>query len=163
MSGLTRARDTVWGELVKVQIPIEAPETCHLYFSFRNRSVVPSSSSTRTAEQPFAFAYLPLFARNDLFQTDGSHTLVLYRWDLSVSVPGFYLQGPATRQIDRAINPLPPAVMHTLVPLPDTFVARTLLVSTDHTQNETLVKLLRWRTELLQSPETTRNVLAQLA
>ncbi|GAA5966995.1 hypothetical protein JCM3765_003676, partial [Sporobolomyces pararoseus] len=149
-----------WGELVKVEVPLEGTQDCHLYFSFKNRSTNPA---LRTTEQPFAFAYFPLFARQEAFQPDGSHNLVLYRWDRSVSVPAFYLQGPPTREIDQSLPALPPAVTHTLVPLHDTFTIRTFLVSTFHTQNETLLKLLRWKTDLLQDPELAKETLSKLA
>ncbi|GAA6011108.1 hypothetical protein JCM11491_006730, partial [Sporobolomyces phaffii] len=151
-----------WGELVKVDLPLEDVENCHLYFTFRSRSIT-ATTPNRNAEQPFAFAYFPLFAREGAFQPDGSHTLVLYRWDRSVSVPAFYLQGPAARPLDRALAPLPPAVTHTLVPLQDTFVLRSFLVSTLHTQNETLLRLLAWRTGSLQDPELAKETLSQLA
>lgn len=80
-----------------------------------------------------------------------------------MSVPAFYLQGPPTRELDQPLPALPPAVTHTLVPLHDTFTIRSFLVSTYHTQNETLLKLLQWKTDLLQDPELARETLSKLA
>ncbi|GAA5897476.1 guanine nucleotide exchange factor DCK1 [Sporobolomyces salmoneus] len=164
-STVFRAKNNpTWGELVKVEIPLETPEDCHLYFSFRNRSIGPSSASASTStSHPFAFAYFPLFAHRDKAQLDGSHNLVLYRWDRSVSVPSFYLRGASTREADRPLPNLPPAVTHTLVPLQDTFTIRSFLVSTYHTQNETLIKLLRWKTDLLQDHDLAQETLSKLA
>lgn len=158
-----RSIDIAWGELVKVDVPLEETENCHLYFTFRSRSLSPTPS-TQSPESPFAFAYFPLFTSSSqsAFQPDGSHNLVLYRWDRSVSVPGFYLQGPAIQDPDLSLPPLPPAVSHTLIPLQDTFIIRSFLVSTYHTQNETLLKLLRWKTDLSQDPALAKEILTQL-
>lgn len=146
-----------------MDVPLEEAENCHLYFTFRSRSLSPSSS-THSTGPPFAFAYFPLFTNSSqsAFQPDGSHNLVLYRWDRSVSVPAFYLQGPPTQDSSRSLPPLPPAVSHTLVPLQDTFIIRSYLVSTYHTQNETLLKLLRWKTDLSQDPTLATEILTQL-
>ncbi|GAA5944251.1 guanine nucleotide exchange factor DCK1 [Sporobolomyces koalae] len=151
-----------WGELVKVEIPLEHAEDHHLYFTFRSRSLSTSSSSQRAADMPFAFAYFPLFANSTTFQPDGSHNLVLYRWDRSVSVPSFYTQGPAIRDSARPLPALPPAVSHDLVPLQDTLIIRSFLVSTYHTQNTTILSLLDWQNTLSQDPALTKQTLSDL-
>ncbi|CEQ42400.1 SPOSA6832_04218 [Sporobolomyces salmonicolor] len=151
-----------WGELVKVEVPVERMEDCHLFFVFRARGSRMGTVSSRGLEPPFAFAYFPLFLENSAFQNDGSHTLVLYRYDRPVAVPSFYFQVPSTHDPVQPLAPLPPSVSRTLFPLRDTMVIRSFLVSTTYTQNETLLKLLRWEKELLPDPELMKDTLTKL-
>ncbi|GAA5903536.1 hypothetical protein JCM5296_006854 [Sporobolomyces johnsonii] len=151
-----------WGELVKVEVPVERMEDCHLFFVFRARGSRMGTVSSRGLEPPFAFAYFPLFLENSAFQNDGSHTLVLYRYDRTVAVPSFYFQVPSTHDPVQPLAPLPPSVSRTLFPLRDTMVIRSFLVSTTYTQNETLLKLLRWEKELLPDPELMKDTLTKL-
>ncbi|GJN92547.1 hypothetical protein Rhopal_005577-T1 [Rhodotorula paludigena] len=145
-----------WGELVKLDIPVEQMEECHVFLTIRNRA------ARTSPEQPFAFAFFPLFPHSTAFQTDGSHTLALYRCDKTVAVPSSYLQAPSTYDASHQLAPVPPAVSRTLVPLKDTIVVRSFLVSTTYTQNETLLRLLRWEQELLPDPELMRDTLTKL-
>ncbi|GAA5859498.1 hypothetical protein JCM1840_004642 [Sporobolomyces johnsonii] len=151
-----------WGELVKVEVPVERMEDCHLFFVFRARGSRMGTVSSRGLEPPFAFAYFPLFLENSAFQNDGSHTLVLYRYDRTVAVPSFYFQVPSIHDPVQPLAPLPPSVSRTLFPLRDTMVIRSFLVSTTYTQNETLLKLLRWEKELLPDPELMKDTLTKL-
>ncbi|GAA5960183.1 hypothetical protein JCM21900_000431 [Sporobolomyces salmonicolor] len=151
-----------WGELVKVEVPVERMEDCHLFFVFRARGSRMGAVSSRGLEPPFAFAYFPLFLENSAFQNDGSHTLVLYRYDRPVAVPSFYFQVPSTHDPVQPLASLPPSVSRTLFPLRDTMVIRSFLVSTTYTQNETLLKLLRWEKELLPDPELMKDTLTKL-
>ncbi|GAA5913444.1 hypothetical protein JCM6882_001962 [Rhodosporidiobolus microsporus] len=143
-----------WGELVK----LPAESDAHLFFSFRNRN------SRSGHDLPFAFAYFPLCAEGSTaFQSDGSHTLVLYKYDRNVAAPAFYFQVPATHDTSRQLAPLPPSVSRTLLPLKDSFVSiRSFLVSTTFTQNSTLLRLLRWEAELLPDPDLMKDTLAKL-
>ncbi|GAA6012300.1 hypothetical protein JCM10207_002794 [Rhodosporidiobolus poonsookiae] len=146
-----------WGELVKLAVAVETMEQSHLFFTFRNRI------SRSGIDVPFAFAYFPLFHDSSAFQTDGSHTLVLYKYDRQVAVPSFYFQVPSTYDASRQLAPLPPSVSRTLFPLKDsTMVLRSFLVSTTYTQNETLLRLLRWEAELLPDPELLKETLTKL-
>ncbi|BGP50279.1 Deoxycytidine kinase 1 [Rhodotorula kratochvilovae] len=146
-----------WGELVKLAVPVERMEECHLFFTFRNRTV------RNAPDQPFAFAYFPLFPdSSSAFQADGSHTLVLYRYDKPVASPSFYFQVPAVYDASRQVPALPPSVSKTLFPLRDTMTIRSYLVSTTFTQNETLLRLLRWEQDLVDDPELMRATLTKL-
>lgn len=137
-------------------------ENAHVFFTFRARGGKDRGTVSGTAgERPFAFAYFPLFRDNSAFQTDGAHTLILYRYDRSIATPATYFQAPST--YDRGqLPPLPQAVSKTLQPLKDTMVIRTFLVSTRYTQNETLLKLLRWESELLEDPELLKETLVKV-
>ncbi|GAA5945387.1 hypothetical protein JCM10213_005960, partial [Rhodosporidiobolus nylandii] len=158
-----------WGELVKLSVPVKTMEDSHLFFTFRNR--VGRSGH----DVPFAFAYFPLFLDSSSstsassstsppahFQPDGSHTLVLYKYDRAVAVPSFYFQVPSAYDASRQLAPLPPSVSRTLFPLKDTMVIRSFLVSTTFTQNETLLRLLRWETELVGDKEAIKDTLTKL-
>ncbi|GAA5832812.1 hypothetical protein JCM11251_005773 [Rhodosporidiobolus azoricus] len=143
-----------WGELMK----ISAEQNAHLFFSFRNRN------SRSGLDPPFAFAYFPLCPEgNSAFQPDGSHTLVLYKYDRTVATPPFYFQVPSVYDSSRQLAPLAPSVSRTLIPLKDSFVIiRSFLVSSTFTQNQTLLRLLRWEQELLSDPELMKDTLAKL-
>ncbi|KAM0753228.1 hypothetical protein T439DRAFT_342381 [Meredithblackwellia eburnea MCA 4105] len=158
----------IWGELVKLDIPIDIMEQCHVFFTFRARGSKdkgPTSSANgpggASQEKPFAFAYFPLFLENSAFVPDGSHSLVLYRYERNCATSQFYLQAPPTVPAGRSPI-LPPSIAKTLIPLKDTMSVRTFLVSTRYTQNETLLKLLRWESALLSNKEELKEVLVKL-
>ncbi|KPV73694.1 uncharacterized protein RHOBADRAFT_54888 [Rhodotorula graminis WP1] len=145
-----------WAENVKLAIAPERIVDCHLFLTVRNRA-------RASSDPPFAFAYLPLFpASSSAFLSDGIHTLVLYRYDHQVASPSFYLQVPAVHDSSRQGPSVPPAVAKTLIPLRDTVTLRTHLVSTAHTQNETILRLLRWQQDLVHDPDLMRDTLAKL-
>jgi dedicator of cytokinesis protein 3 len=146
-----------WGELIKVGVPVETMQECHLFLSFRTRNIKGGS------DVPFAFAYFPLCVDDSAFQTDGSHNLVLYKYDRQIAVPSFYFQVPSVYNANRQIAPLPPSVSRTLFPLKDSVVVlRSFLVSTTYTQNETLLRLLKWESQLLPNPELMKDTLTKL-
>lgn len=143
-------------------------EDCHLFFTFRSRGSKDKTASTSTAptasliDKPFAFAYFPLFLDTSAFVGDGSHTLVLYRYDKNVATPQYYFEAPPLHaMIDRLPAP-PSGIKSPLVTLKDTMVVRSFLVSTRFTQNETLLKLLKWETTLLEDADELRDVLTKL-
>ncbi|KAK4698793.1 hypothetical protein P7C70_g7476, partial [Phenoliferia sp. Uapishka_3] len=151
-----------WGELVKLEIPIEIMPQCHIFFTFRSRgSKDRASSASNGIEKPFAFAYFPLFLDNAAFVPDGSHSLVLYRYERNCATSQFYFQAPPT--VEAGKSPvLSPSILKTLIPIKDTISIRSFLVSTFYTQNETLLKLLKWETSLSQDQEALKDVLTKL-
>ncbi|KAI8452969.1 hypothetical protein BY996DRAFT_6415054 [Phakopsora pachyrhizi] len=157
-----------WGELLKLDISSEAIEDCHLFFTFRNRSEKPNRSGAGTAanpqslvDKPFAFAFLPLFSANKTFIPDGEHSLVLFKFDKSCSTPEVYSRVCASLEEGQVTPEITPALSKTLIPLKDTFVVRSFLCSTRHTQNEVLLKLMKWE-ELLDNPVELRDTLTKL-
>ncbi|KAI5478526.1 hypothetical protein MNV49_005055 [Pseudohyphozyma bogoriensis] len=150
----------IWGELSKLDIPVELMPECHLFFTFRARGSAKGSVSSGV-DKPLAFAYLPLFLDNAAFVPDGSHTLVLYRYERSCAVPQTYFQAPPTHQGGQ-VPALPPSISKTLIPLRDTAVVRSFLVSTQYTQNETLLKLLKWEATLGHDLDELKEVLTKL-
>ena len=154
-----------WGELVKLEVPVELIEDCHVFFTFRSRAAKDRgtvSGGGGMVDRPFAFGYLPLFPNNAAFQPDGSHHLVVYRYERGVAEPGLYLQGPSTSPQGRPIGALPLSISKSLIPTRDTMVVRTFLVSTRYTQNGTLLTLLRWEKELADQPDQLKDTLAKL-
>lgn len=152
-----------WGELVKLDIPVELIETCHAFFSFRSRGAKGSLTSPgSTIEKPFAFAYFPLFLDNTAFMSDGSHKLILYKYESTCATPQFYYQAPAILQPGETNAKLPPSIVKTLIPIRDTMVLRSFLVSTTYTQNETLLKLLQWEKVLAGDVNGMKEVLTQV-
>lgn len=129
---------------------------CHLFLTVRNRA-------RSVVDPPFAFAYLPFFpSASSTFQSDGAHTLVLYRYDKQVASPSFYFQVPPVHDSPSVAPSVPPAVSKTLVPLRDTITLATQLVSTEVTQNQTILRLVQWQRGLIHDPELVRDTLAKL-
>ncbi|GAA5856905.1 hypothetical protein JCM8547_008456 [Rhodosporidiobolus lusitaniae] len=146
-----------WGELIKLAVPAETMNECHLFLSYSNRNQRGSS------DVPFAFSYFPLCTDDSTFQTDGSHSLVLYRYSAEIAIPSFYFQAPSTFDASRQLAPLPPSISRTLVPLANSVVVvRSFLVSTTYTQNETLTRLLNWEKQLVGQPELMEETLTKL-
>lgn len=137
-----------FGELMKLQLPLNCPPNWHLYFTFRHRSARDRlARSGAELEKPFAFAYLPLLPDNQSFLEDGSHTLILYRINTPNQVSSdIYLsrlpwttngQKAETLAIDADISRL-------TTPIRDTLTVRSSLCSTKFTQNQVLLSLLNW-------------------
>ena len=146
-----RNNNPTFGELIKLLIPAELMQFCHLFFTFRHRNPKeggrPSTSGGDPLERPFAYAYLPLFPDSRAFLQDGPHTLVLYKADkLSSIPPDMYYGAPAflgPSQRPEAI-PVPGHLAKTAIPGPDSLIIRSFLCSTKITQNPELLGLLNW-------------------
>ncbi|KAJ1032676.1 hypothetical protein NDA16_000699 [Ustilago loliicola] len=172
-----------WGELIKLQLPHDIMEDCHIFFSFRHRSAKeergsaaasngasggpaalasPTSSSSVSMPRPFAHGYLPLFESNRAFIPDGSHTLFLWRTNRPPSQigPDLYFNLPPVIPAGRNLNDvIPPNLASTVQPLRDILTLRTFLVSTKYSQNDVLLKLLNWERLLAEDFEELRSVL----
>ncbi|CAG8777311.1 36374_t:CDS:2, partial [Racocetra persica] len=70
------SNNPTWGELIKLNIPIELFEHAHIFMTFRHRS-----TKDKKEDKIFAFAYMPLFQENQAFISDGKHTVILYKYD----------------------------------------------------------------------------------
>ncbi|PWN49826.1 hypothetical protein IE53DRAFT_316947 [Violaceomyces palustris] len=168
-----------WGELIKLQLPHDIMEDCHLFFSFRHRSskeeraIGPTgsanaASSAQTGPQvhpnrPFAYAYLPLFESNRAFIPDGSHTLFLWRANRAPSQigPDLYFNLPPIVQAGRTHDVVPASLAAIIQPLRDILTLRTFLVSTKYTQNDVLLKLLNWEKIVSDDFDELRSVLTK--
>ncbi|CBQ70585.1 related to dedicator of cytokinesis protein 3 [Sporisorium reilianum SRZ2] len=170
-----------WGELIKLQLPHDIMEDCHLFFSFRHRStkeergsaavsngthatVASQSSSSAAVSRPFAYGYLPLFESNRAFIPDGSHTLFLWRTSRPPGQigPDLYFNLPPVTPAGRSLHDVvPPSLASTVQPLRDILTLRTFLVSTKYSQNDVLLKLLNWERLLAEDYEELRSVLNQ--
>lgn len=94
--------------------------------------------------------------------SDGSHKLILYKYESTCATPQFYYQAPAILQPGETNVKLPPSIVKTLIPIRDTMVLRSFLVSTTYTQNETLLKLLQWEKVLAGDLNGMKEVLTQV-
>lgn len=152
-----------WGELMKLDISSETIEICHLFFTFRNRQEKTHRNSIGQApsDKPFAFTYLPLFSANRTFIPDGEHSLVLFKYDEQSAMPEVYCRVRSTHVPGQAIPEITPALSKLLIPLKDNFVVRSFLCSTLHTQDEVLLRLMKWHT-LLDDPDALRQTLTKL-
>nr|GAT57688.1 predicted protein [Mycena chlorophos] len=140
-----RCNEPTYGELVKVQLPLQGIPQWHLFFTFRNRSA--RERGTRDSDRPFAFAFQPLFPDRRAFVEDGSHTLVLYRADKMAQVPPeLYLTSPPWLASNQRHDQLaiPPEMQRLAPPLRDSLTLRSSLCSTKFTQNPVLLSLLSW-------------------
>lgn len=138
-----------FGELLKLQLPLNEPPNWHLFFTFRHRSSRErgSARSGNELERPFAFAFLPLLPDARAFLEDGSHTLILYR-SSSVSHPSAetYLHRLPWSAAGQRLESLPidQDLMRICPPLRDFLVIRSSLCSTRFTQNQVLLSLMHW-------------------
>ncbi|KAL0072826.1 Deoxycytidine kinase 1 [Marasmius tenuissimus] len=135
----SRCNEPIFGELIKIRLPLESTPRWHLFFLFRNRS-----NKERTS--PFAFAFLPLFPDARAFVEDGGHTLILYRADkLSQISSEMYLNSTSSVLADQRPEqvPISPDLQRLAPPTKDVMSVRTSLCSTKLTQNVVLLNLLQ--------------------
>ncbi|EJU03981.1 hypothetical protein DACRYDRAFT_105054 [Dacryopinax primogenitus] len=161
-----------FGELLKLQLPPDLLQSCHLFFTFRNRRVpdristtintATRSTSTDVADRPFAFGFLPLFPDGKAFVKDGEHVLVLYKAEkLQQIMAPDYLDGPwscADRtKLEQIV--VPPNLAKSATMTRDSLIIRSYLCSTRFTQNSVLLELLAW--EQLSSAQQILAVLSK--
>jgi dedicator of cytokinesis protein 3 len=160
-----RNNQPTFGELIKVQLPLQGVPHWHLFFTFRNRSGrerAISRSGGDPMDRPFAFAFQPLFPDKRAFLEDGSHQLVLYRADrLSQITADQYLA--ATPWLLSGQRPdqvfVPPELQRIAPAMKDSATIRSSLCSTKFTQNPVLLSLLNW--EQLADRELLSTVLTK--
>lgn len=151
-----------WGELMKLDISSEAIEDCHLFFTFRNRQDRNNRNHTPgNIDKPFAFAFLPLFSANQTFIPDGEHNLALFKYDRQSATPEVYCRVNSSLEAGQTAPDITPALSKLLIPSKDAFVVRSFLCSTQHTQNEVLLKLIKWE-RLLDHPQSLQETLTKL-
>ena len=110
-------------------------------------------------DRPFAFAYLPLLDASAAFVADGSHQLVIYRFDQQGAMPSSYFEGPDTAQSNSTI---PAALAKVLVPTRDTLAIRSFLCSTQVTQDPTILQLISWEKTLKSDSARLQEALSKL-
>ncbi|RHZ66608.1 hypothetical protein Glove_306g74 [Diversispora epigaea] len=154
------SNNPMWGELIKLCIPVELIEQAHLFFTFRHRS-----TRDKKEDKIYAFAYIPLFPENRAFISDGKHNLTLYKFDKQLINSSSYLKAPWTPSAT-----IPDTVSvhsftsshstHKLVTSSrESMSIMTFLCSTKYTQNEVLLKLLNWEKQLLSDAHEMVSVL----
>ncbi|POW19236.1 hypothetical protein PSHT_04912 [Puccinia striiformis] len=131
-----------WGELMKLDISSETIEISQ-------------------SDKPFAFSYLPLFSANRTFIPDREHNLILFIYDEQSATPEVYSRVRPTFVPGQLIPGVTLALSKLLIPLKDSFVVRSFLCSTLHTQDEILLRLMKWNT-LLDDPDVLRQTLTKL-
>ncbi|MBW0469397.1 hypothetical protein O181_009112 [Austropuccinia psidii MF-1] len=152
-----------WGELMKLDVSSEIIEDCHLFFTFRNRQEKPPRQNNGLVQldRPFAFGYLPLFSSNRTFIPDGEHDLALFKYEKHSAMPEVYTRVSPLLQPGQVVPEITPSLSKFLIPLKDSFIVRSFLCSTRYTQNEVLLKLMKWET-LLADPVDLRDTLTKL-
>ncbi|KAM0790738.1 hypothetical protein ACM66B_004593 [Microbotryomycetes sp. NB124-2] len=129
-----KSSSPAWGELYKLQLSQQDLRRCHLFFTVQ---VIEGAEGDR----PAAFAFLPLFREDGLFQADGPHELVLYRYDDSVDHSALYLDCSST-VASQEFEKQKLDAMYTSTHASITI--RTLLHSNVETQDPRMAALLRW-------------------
>jgi hypothetical protein len=157
-----RNNQPTYGELIKVQLPLQGVPQWHLFFTFRNRSGRERMINREPLDRPFAFAFQPLFPDKRAFLEDGSHQLVLYRADrLHHITPDQYLASTpwllSGQRPDQVF--VPPELQRIAPPMKDSATIRSSLCSTKFTQNPVLLSLLNW--EQLADRELLSTVLTK--
>ena len=139
-----------FGELLKLQLPLNEPPNWHLYFTFRHRSSrdrPTTRGGVGELERPFAFSFLPLLPDSRAFLEDGSHTLILYRISAINQIPpSVYLSKlPWTSGNQRVEGiSMDSDLIRMCPPIRDSLVIRSSLCSSKFTQNQVLLSLLNW-------------------
>ncbi|KAE9401567.1 cytoplasmic protein [Gymnopus androsaceus JB14] len=144
-----RCHEPTFGELIKLQLPLDGIPSWHLFFTFRIRSARERAGSrpSEKLDPAYAFAFLPLYPEKRAFVEDGAHNLVMYRADkLSQVTPEQYLSSPCCLLPNQKPESLAiSADMQRNAPaLRDSLVIRSSLCSTKYTQNPVLLNLLNW-------------------
>lgn len=149
-SSADRRRTAAWGELLRLDIAQDRVQDCHLFFTFRNRTEKVKGGVV-SLDKPFAFAFLPFVSPSKTFIADGAHDLGLFRSDKRSAEPDVYLGSLSS-----------PDGNAQLAPIKDSFLVRTFLCSTYLTQDETLLRLMKWDNGLLDRSDDVHEVLAKL-
>ncbi|KAG6854061.1 hypothetical protein C0991_011039 [Blastosporella zonata] len=145
-----RCNEPTFGELIKIQLPLDGRPLWHLFFTFRNRTGRERASGkggSEAADRPFAFAFQPLFPDNHAFVEDGSRLLVMYRADKLSQIPtDVYLAASSWLAAGQKSDQIaiPPDMQRLAPPMKDTLTIRSSLCSTRFTQNPVLLQLLNW-------------------
>ncbi|KAG6908384.1 hypothetical protein DXG01_004813 [Tephrocybe rancida] len=145
-----RCNEPTFGELIKIQLPLEGRPLWHLFFTFRNRTGrerANGKGGSDAADRPFAFAFQPLFPDNHAFVEDGSRLLVMYRADKLLQIPTeVYLAAPSWLPAGQKPDQITvhPDMQRLAPPMKDTLTIRSSLCSTRFTQNPVLLHLLNW-------------------
>lgn len=118
---------TLWDQTLCIRLPMEKVTDAHLVLSVADAPGF-----------PFALAWMPLWDKH-AFRKDGNHSLILHAYDKSTSTfsetgKGVYLDLPWDHS----------TVKEKEVPI-SSLEVKTLLVSTEFSQDRTLASLLNWR------------------
>ncbi|KAG6829556.1 hypothetical protein H0H92_004225 [Tricholoma furcatifolium] len=145
-----RCNEPTFGELIKIQLPLEGKPLWHLFFTFRNRTGrerLGGKGGLDATDRPFAFAFQPLFPDGQAFVEDGSRLLVMYRADKLAHISAdTYLAAPSWLPAGQKADQLAvsPDMQRLTPPIRDTLTIRSSLCSTRFTQNPILLHLLNW-------------------
>ena len=159
-----------WGELVKLELPDDLIEQCHLFFTIRHRSTKEERTTQSTAaalaesNKPIAYGYFPLFAPSKAFVADGSHSITLFksqRHGSSLSPDLYFNLHPTLDPGRSGVESIPMHLQGVFQPLRDSLIVRTFLVSTRYTQNEVILRLINWSSSLANDVNSLRSVLTQ--
>lgn len=120
--------DALWDQTICIRLPLEKVQDAHIVLSVADAPGF-----------PFALAWMPLWDK-DAFRQDGNHSLILHAYDKSTSTfsnagQGMYLNLPWDHA---TLESRPEAPIASLE-------VKTLLVSTEFSQDRTLANLLNWR------------------
>ncbi|KAG6878530.1 hypothetical protein C0993_004428 [Termitomyces sp. T159_Od127] len=160
-----RCNEPTFGELFKIELPLEWRPLWHLFFTFRNRTGrerINIKGGSDATDRPFAFAFQPLFPDNHAFLEDGGRTLIMYRVDKSSQIPAeVYLAAPSWLPAGQKVDQITihPDIQRFAQPLRDTLTIRSSLCSTKFTQNPILLHLLNW--EKLDDRDTLSTILTK--
>lgn len=121
--------NNVWDQTICIRLPLEKVVDAHIVLSIADAPGF-----------PFALAWMPLWDKH-AFRHDGSHSLILHAYDKSTSTfsdagQGVYLNLPWDHATLKSRADAPVASLQ----------IKTLLVSTEFSQDQTLARLLNWRT-----------------
>lgn len=157
-----RCHEPTFGELIKLQLPLDGIPSWHLFFTFRIRSARERGGNrpSEKSDSAYAFAFLPLYPEKRSFVEDGAHTLIMYRGDkLSQVTPEQYLSSPCCLLPNQKPETLAVSadMQRNAPPLRDSLIIRSSLCSTKYTQNPVLLNLLNW--ERLSDKELLSQVL----
>ena len=141
-------------EMVKLNITPAQCEQSHLFIELRHRR---DARTSHSFEEPFAFAFLPLMP-DRAFLTDGPHKLAVYRFHEQWRHSSGYLDCAALQNANVQTK-VPQAIARLMVPTSDCLMVDSLLLSTQLTQDRSLLAILGLAGAIPENIDTVRGIL----
>jgi len=136
-----------WGEVVKLQIPIESVNGCHIRFSFKHRATIEERDKS---QKVFSLSYVNLVSNDETCLQDAVHELAVYKCDAKkLDDSNSYLKLPSLKS-DIANAPSKKVTSSHggfSYSKTESFKIGFQLCSTKLAQNVDLLGLLKWRTQ----------------
>ncbi|KAJ5077789.1 dedicator of cytokinesis [Anaeramoeba ignava] len=132
----------VWDETIKIELPTEEYEQCHLYIE-----AIHATTNEKKENKPFAFVFVPLVTSEQAMISQGDKSITTYKFQKKFyqEDPRFYLRETGDDLSKKA----------KLIPRKESTHLKINLCSTQLTQDANITALLKWK----DSSETLGQIL----